>query len=457
MASTDPLPATHLSLSRESSVLLLGTGFVAEACVQFLSRDPLIRLTVASNEAAKLSFLEDKYSCKTAVLLLPEERDKLSDLVSKYDVVISLLPTFLHPIVAEAVVQHKRHLVTSSYASEGIRKFHSVARESNVILLNEMGLDPGIDHMLALREIREVQESGGKVLSYTSWCAGLPAPESADNPLKYKFTWAPIGMLTNIWNPIRYLENGHVIAGEGGTVSEHLREVRVSDELRLEGFPNRDSLAYIQEYNIAGASTVIRGSMRYPGHMRVLNALKELKLIDRSPLQHPSPHTWSSYLLRVLGRGQEERDRLAEIVGERLGDQSLVAAMEELGLLSDTPIEVLASPVETLARYIEQKFPLRREERDLVIVLNTIEAEYGEGRRVRITASLVEYGIPNGFSAMSRCVGLTTGIGCKMILLGMVPGTGVVLPSDPLVVRTALRALESEGLSFKVERESISP
>ena len=97
--------------------------------------------------------------------------------------------------------------------------------------------------------------------------------------------------------------------------------------------------------------------------------------------------------------------------GERLGHQSLVAVMEELGLLSDTPIEVLASPVETLARYIEQKFPLRREERDLVIVLNTIEAEYGEGRRARITASLVEYGIPNGFSAMSRCVGLTAGIG----------------------------------------------
>ena len=456
MASVEPLPATHLTLSRESSVLLLGTGFVAEPCVEFLSRDPLVRLTVASNEADKLTFLENKYSCKTAILLLPEERDKLSELVSKFDVIISLLPTFLHPIVVEAVVQQKRHLVTSSYVSEGIRKFHSVAKENNVILLNEMGLDPGIDHMLALREILEVQQSGGKILSYTSWCGGLPAPENADNPLKYKFTWAPIGMLTNIWYPFKYLEKGQVIAGEGGTISQHLREIQVTDDLKLEGFPNRDSLSYIDGYGIAGASTVIRGSMRYPGHMRVLNALKELKLIDRSPLQHSHANTWSSYLLHVLGHEQGERDRLAEIVAERLGEQSLVGVMVELGLLSDTPIEVLASPVETLARFIEQKYPLKREERDMVVILNTIEAENGAGQRTRITASLTEYGIPNGFSAMSRCVGFTAAIGCKMVLLGMVPGAGVVIPYHPLLVETSLRALESEGLSFKVERESIS-
>ena len=412
MASAELLPASNLPLSTESSVLLLGTGFVAEPCVQFLSRDPLIRLTVASNEAAKLHFLECKYSCKIALLLLPEERDKLSDLVSKYDVTISLLPTFLHLIVAEAVVQQKRHLVTASYVSEGIRKLHSVARESNVILLNEMGLDPGIDHMLALREIREVQRGGGRVRSYTSWCGGLPAPKSADNPLRYKFTWAPIGMLTNVWNPFKYLENGQVIAGEGGTGWQHLRDIRVSDQLSLEAFPNRDSLPYVEAYGIPGASTVIRGSLRYPGHTRVLNALKDLKLIDRSPLQHPSPGTWSSYLLRVLGRGQEERERLEEIVGERLGDPSLAGAMEELGLLSDVPIEVLPSPVETLARFLEQKFPLKREERDLVVIVNTIEADYGEGQRVRVTASLSEFGTPNGFSAMSRCVGITAGIGC---------------------------------------------
>ncbi|KAI6654546.1 hypothetical protein LOD99_942 [Oopsacas minuta] len=449
-------PNTTLSLSKESHVLVLGTGYVAEPCIQFLNRDPLIRLTVASNEESKLSMLEKKYSCNTCLLILPAERDKLPGLVQKYDVIISLLPKFLHAIVVEVVVEQRKHMVTSSYVSEEMRKFDSLAKGRNLILLNEMGLDPGIDHMLALREIQQVHDQGGKIISYTSWAGGLPAPESADNPLKYKFTWAPIGMLTNIWNPMKYLKEGHIITGEGGTVIEHLDNIQVTKELRFEVFPNRDSLVYKDEYKIHNATTVIRGSLRYPGHMKVLNALKDLKLIDRSPLQHSHSNTWSSYLLNVLGRVQEERDKLVQIVTEILGDTGLVDVVGELGLLSDTPIEVLSSPVETLARFVEDKYPLKSDERDLVVLLNTIVAEYSEGERTRITAALIEYGIVNGFSAMSRCVGLTAAIGCKMVLLGMIAETGVITPSHPLIIQTALQVLESEGLSFKVKREDIS-
>ena len=416
-----------------------------------------MRLSVASNEESKLSALEKKYSCKTHLLILPDERDKLLGLVSKHDVVISLLPTFLHSIVVEAVVEQSKHLVTSSYASEEIRKFDSLAKDRNLILLNEMGLDPGIDHMLAHTEINKVHDKGGKVVSYTSWVGGLPAPEHADNPLKYKFTWCPVSALSNVWNPVKYLKEGQTLEGKGGTLLDHLEDIRVSKDLRFEAFPNRDSLIYKEEYGLSNVTTLIRGSLRYHGHMKILNALKDLKLIDSTPLQHSHAQTWSSYLLRVLGREQEERDKLVEIVGEKLDeDQELMSAIHELGLLSDTPIEVLSSPIETLARFIEDKYPFKSDERDLVVLLNIIVAEYEEGVRTCTTATLIEYGVVNGFSAMSRCVGLTVGIGCKMVLLGMIAETGVVIPFHPLIIKTTLQVLESEGLSFKVESRDIT-
>ena len=452
-----PSPTPSLSLNKESYVLLLGTGYVSEPCIQFLTRDPLIRLSVASNEESKLSALEKKYSCKTHLLILPDERGKLLGLVSKHDVIVSLLPTFLHSIVVEAVVEQKKHLVTSSYASEEIRKFDSLAKERNLILLNEMGLDPGIDHMLAFTEIKKVHDKGGKVISYTSWVGGLPAPEHSDNPLKYKFTWSPVRMLSNVWNPFKYLKEGQTLEGKGETLLDHLEDIRVSKDLRFEGFPNGDSLSYKEHYNLSSATTLIRGSLRYRGHMKILNALKDLKLIDRTLLQHSHSKTWSSYLLSVLGREQEERDKLVEIVGDKLDeDQELMSAIQELGLLSDTPIEVLSSPVETLAHFIEDKYPLKSDERDLVVLLNILVAEYEEGVRTCTTATLIEYGIVHGFSAMSRCVGLTAGVGCKMVLLGMIAETGVVVPSHPLIIKTALQVLESEGLSFKIESRDIT-
>ena len=454
MASTSH--SDPLNLTSKSRVLLLGSGYVVEPCIQFLTRDPFLQLTIASNEEEKLKTFGTKYNCQTKLCILPGDLDILQDLVSKHEVVISLLPRPFHPLVAEVVVELKRHLVTASYVSEEMSKLHSKAKERQLIFLNEMGLDPGIDHMLALRDIQEVHRMGGKVTSYTSWCGGLPAPECANNPLFYKFTWHPVGMLTNIWNSYKFMKNGNIIHSENGFLAEHLENVALSKDLNFEGIPNRDSLTYREVYNIPEVHTLLRGSIRYTGHMRVLNALKDLKLITKQALEYPHQSNWSSYLLHVLGRGQEEKSNLKQIVTEVLGDENLVASVTELGILSDETIEILASPVETLAQYLEVKYPLRSDERDLVVLVNQIEADLGVEGKSRITTSLLEYGTPNGPTAMSRCVGLLAGIGCKMVLLGMISDRGVVIPTHPDIIKIGLEALEREGISFKIEREKVS-
>jgi saccharopine dehydrogenase-like NADP-dependent oxidoreductase len=195
----------------------------------------------------------------------PHDIGKLPELIKSSDVVISLLPATMHYPIAEEAVKQKRHMITASYVSPDMQKLHKSAVEKGVILLNEVGLDPGIDHMLIMEAVHAIKEKGGTVKELVSLCGGLPDPVAAENPLRYKFSWSPRGVLNAAGNSAQYLQKGEIIKVKGDDLLKAIQPSNRFPTLRLEVVPNRDSLMYRDFYDVPDVHSICRGTLRYEG------------------------------------------------------------------------------------------------------------------------------------------------------------------------------------------------
>lgn len=279
------------SADGKKRVLILGAGMVSAPVVEYLHRDPKVHIQVCSHLKAESDKLANRYDgVESTYLNVCENPENLKKLVAQSDVVISLLPYSLHGLVAEHCVEAKTHMVTASYVTDGVREMHDKAQQAGVTLLNEVGLDPGIDHFLALECIRDVQERGGVIESFISFCGGLPAPEHSDNALRYKFSWSPRGALVNTLSAAKYLSRGQEVEiNGGGDLMSTPRKLDFLPGFALEGFPNRDSTMYRDLYGLGPQlHTLLRGTIRYSGFADCVKSLQLLGLIDPEP--HPMLH-----------------------------------------------------------------------------------------------------------------------------------------------------------------------
>ncbi|CAG0879956.1 unnamed protein product [Cyprideis torosa] len=270
-------------------VLVLGAGYVSHPMVEYLTRSSNVNCIVASALKDEADAVASKYPNVEPVLLDVESKpDLCSKLIGGADVVVSLLPAHLHASVCEMCIGHKTNMVTASYCTPEIRKYDEAAKEAGIAVLNEIGFDPGIDHLLAMDCIDEVHENGGKILSFISWAGGLPAPENSDTPLRYKFSWSPRGVLLNALAGAKYKLNGEIKVVQPGHLMDQATQIGFLPGFALEGYPNRDSTIYSEAYGIPEARTVFRGSLRYRGYCEVMKALMDLGLLDTNP--HPVLH-----------------------------------------------------------------------------------------------------------------------------------------------------------------------
>lgn len=322
--------------------------------------------------------------------------------------------------------------------------------------MNEVGLDPGLDHLLALECIHDAQASGGVIESFVSYCGGLPAPEHSDNPMRYKFSWSPRGVLLNTMSSAKYLSKGQVVEiSGGGDLMSSPRHLNFLPGFALEGFPNRDSTQYADLYGLGtGIHTLLRGTIRFEGYAECMREMQMLGLIDTQPhaMLHPNGPdvTWRHLIVNLLGLADSSifYENLKQKVADRVGSSS--EAIEKLGLLDDIPVEKMGSPLDTLSHYLATKLAFAETERDLVIMRHEIIVRWADGRREEKGVNLVVYGEPaavGGHSAMARTVGYPTGVATKMILDGEIQERGVVLPFKPDVYRTMLARLRSEGIT----------
>lgn len=449
------------AMESSKKVLVLGAGFVSAPVVDYLTRDDKTQVTVASAIKQQIDVLANKYPNTCPVLLdIHRSREELDRLVDGHDLVISLLPYTLHPEVAKLCIRHKRHMVTASYKTPAMAELDAAAKEAGITVMNEVGLDPGIDHLLAMECFDEVRAHGGKVTSFVSFCGGLPAPEDSDNPLRYKFSWSPRGVFFNVLSGAQYLKNGQIIQiAEGGELLNAAETMTFLPGFNLEGFPNRDSLPYSQLYGIEDAHTVLRGTLRYKGFAEAMKGLVKLGVID--PNNHPWLHpdgpeiTWRQLVSELCGCQPDIlldslKDYIYKLVGE---DSTKLAAIVNLGLLDDVEVEKCGSPLDTLSNYMTKRLAYAPGERDMVILRHDIGVQWPDRSTEMKHIDLVVYGDPEGYSAMAATVGFPTAIASKMVLDGEIQSHGMLLPFSKEVYQPILKRLQKEKI---VAREHIT-
>ncbi|XP_041370730.1 alpha-aminoadipic semialdehyde synthase, mitochondrial-like [Gigantopelta aegis] len=439
-------------------VLIFGAGRVSGPVVEHLSNNPHIDLTIVSFVKAELTRAQS--ICPKASLVqldITVDSTQRDELIKTADIAVGLVPCHLTEILAEMCLKYNTNLVMASYVSDKIQKLHERAKSAGLTFLCEMGLDPGIDHMLAVRAIDQIRDRGGKVTSYELWCGGLPAPECANNPLQYKFSWYPRGALESCQREAGYLHEGQVvkIPGGGSQVLERYEDAKFQSQFKLEGYPNEFHSSYLKLYNIESVDTFIRGTLRYKGFCSVVIAMMKLGLFSEekhSLLLETGPDiTWKSFIANAVGLGKDvTNEELDQAVVKQIGgDDSTLSAIKSMGFLDDIPIAKTGTPLDCLAGYLEKKLAYGPGERDLVVMHIEVSAEYPDSTRERTDIDLVVFGEAGGHSAMAKTVGYTIGTAVQLILEGKITEKGVVIPVTRGIYNLVLPALEEKGISVK--------
>jgi len=433
-------------------VLVLGAGFVAKPLVRYLLDEDLY-VRVADCILSKAEGLIGGYPQGEALRLDVADTATLDKFVAEADLVISLLPYVHHVTVAQLCIKHKKNMVTASYVSEAMRALDGVAKDAGIIILNEIGLDPGIDHMEAMRIIDDVHNNGGRIKSFRSYCGGLPAPEANTNPFGYKFSWSPRGVVLAAKNSARYLKDGKEISIPGEKLFGHYWTVKIEGLGEFEAYPNRDSIPYIETYGIPETETMYRGTLRNPGWCETWKKFVELGLLNEEE-QDLNGLNYADLLRRLIGSrpgGDLKRDLAAHLgLAE---DSEVLKRFEWLGLLSDEPLPLKrGSALDVLAARLLEKLQYEEGERDMIVLQHEFVAAYPDHRE-KIISTLIDFGIPGGESSMARTVGLPAAIGAKLVLQGEIGLTGVQVPVVPEIYRPVLAELEEQGIAFEERRE----
>jgi len=436
--------------------LILGAGLVARPLVRYLLEQPDIEVVVASRTVSKAIKLIDNHPDGVAKELNLKNEESLREEVSKADLVISMVPYSFHPKVAKYCIDFKKHMVTTSYVSEIMKNLDAEAKKAGILILNEVGLDPGIDHMEAMRIIHEVEEKGGEITNFTSYCGGLPAPEANTNPFGYKFSWSPIGVLLAGKNSAQYLKDGQQVFIPSENLFENYSIIPIEGLGDFEGYPNRNSLPYIDLYNIQSTKTMLRGTLRNLGWCDTLKKIVDLGLLDEEEKD------WSGLTYEEFTRGwlnEPEETDLRKALALHLNlreDSDVIQHLEWLGLLSDDPLPIeRGSALDILGAKMLEKLQYEKGERDMIILQHAFEASYPDGKEERITSTLIDFGIPDGDSSMARTVGLPPAIGTKLILEGKIRERGVHIPVSADIYIPILEELKRMDITFKEKREWI--
>ncbi|UCE26042.1 MAG: saccharopine dehydrogenase NADP-binding domain-containing protein [Candidatus Coatesbacteria bacterium] len=433
-------------------VLVLGAGLVTRPLVDYLL-DKGFELTVASRTVSKAEALVGDHPNGTALELNVKDGVALEHLIAESDLVISLVPYTFHVKVAGLCIKHAKHFVSTSYVSPEMGALDGPAKDAGVVLLNEIGLDPGIDHMSAMKIIDAVHGRRGQIKAFRSYCGGLPAPEANDNPFGYKFSWSPIGVMLAGTNDARFKEGGEIVEIPGAELFDHYKMLTVEGLGEFEGYANRDSVPYIETYGIPETDTMFRGTYRNVGWCPTLKAIADLGFFDKEERDFAGMTLADYTRSYVGGTGELKADAAAKL--GIAADDAIMGRLEWLGLFSDEPVRVeKGSSLEVLAALMNEKMPYRPGERDMIVLTHEFIAERPDGKK-RITSTLIDYGIPDGDSAMARTVSLPAAIGARMILEGVITRPGVSVPVSADIYEPILTELTKLGIKC-MEREEDS-
>jgi saccharopine dehydrogenase-like NADP-dependent oxidoreductase len=384
-------------------VLVLGAGLVSKPLVVYLLEKGF-QVNVASRTVSKAEALIEGFENGKAESLNVNDQDQLQNLIQDVDIVISLVPYTYHVQIANICIDLKKHLITTSYVSSAMQELNDAAINAGILILNEIGLDPGIDHMSAMRIIHDVKKRGGKVVSFQSYCGGLPALQHNNLPFGYKFSWSPRGVVMAGKNNGQFLEDGKVVFIPSKDLFKNYVIIDIDGFGSLEAYTNRDALPYKKLYGLHDAHTVFRGTLRNIGWCYAMKKAQELGLFDDSERQD------------LIGLSYRQ------MVGKLIGSEDDNNVMD------------------IFCAILQKKLVMDKNELDLIVLYHRFVAEIS-GKEELITSTLIDMGIPDGDSAMSRTVSLPAAIATALILEDKIKMTGVQIPVQPEIYNPVLDEL----------------
>ncbi|EGV66457.1 saccharopine dehydrogenase (NADP+, L-glutamate-forming) [Yamadazyma tenuis] len=438
-------------------VLLLGSGFVAKPTVDILSQTANVEVTVGCRTLSKAQALAGTVAKAISVDVTNEAQ--LDEAVSQFDLVISLIPYIYHVNVVKAAIKFKKHVVTTSYINPQLKALESQIKEAGITVMNEIGLDPGIDHLYAVKTIDEVHAKNGKITSFLSYCGGLPSAESSDNPLGYKFSWSSRGVLLALSNPGKYWADGEVVNVKSEDLMSTARPYFIYPGYALVCYPNRDSTTYKELYNIPEAKTVIRGTLRYQGFPEFIKVFVDLGLLkDDATEIFSSEVAWNEALSKYIGAAStSEKDIVAKIDAltkfkDDADRERILSGFKWLGLFSDQKITPKGNPLDTLCATLEELMQYEEGEKDLVILQHKFGIEWENGETEVRTSTLVDIGDPNGYSSMAKLVGVPCAIATQQILDGTLNKAGLWAPLSSDINEPIMKVLKEKYGIYLTEK-----
>lgn len=433
------------------NILVIGAGRTSSSLIKYLlnksvDNDWMITVADQSLEAAEQK-VKNHPKAKAIQFNVTNEEER-SVQIAKTDIVVSLLPETHHTHLIKDCIKHRAHLVTASYTSTEMASYDQQVQDVGLIFLNEMGLDPGIDHMDTMRLISKVKNKGGNLISLRSFGGGLIAPESDDNPWGYKITWNPLNVVIAGMASARYVQDGKLRIVPYNRLFLDTHIVDVPNVGKFEAYPNRDSIKYRRIYNVPRIPNVFRGSLRKIGFCKAWNALVQIGLTDNRymvPDSHKLTYNkWLSFYFHKKN-GDETKQALFDFLKESNGSE-IIDKIEWLGLLSEEKIKLMdATPSAILLDLLKKKWKFNENDRDMVILQTEVEYEI-ESRVEKIVSSFVVRGKPGFNTAMASTVGLPLGIAVNMILSKKVNEKGVIIPIYPDIYKPVLKELSELGI-----------
>lgn len=434
-------------------IIVIGAGLSSSYLIKYLldnAQQNNWHLTVAD---ADKNIAEKKVANNThgsAAELNINDDVKLNNLISYHDLIISMLPASMHIKVAKCCITYKKHLITASYISAEMQALHTDALKANVLFLNECGLDPGIDHLSAIKMITEIKNKGGKIISFKSFCGGLVAPEFDDNPWNYKFTWNPRNVIVAGQATARYIENGELKFIPPSRIFTQTEEIKVDGYGDFESYANRDSLGYIKPYGIENATTVLRGTLRRKGYSINWNNLVKLGLTDDTFMIYDADKLSYREFVSAFtpGHGIEILEqRVCDFLNININSEAFIN-LKWLGLFDDKKIILHeATPAQILQHLLQQKWKLKIGELDMIVMQHILKYDF-ESTIYEVKSSLVVKGEDEVLTAMAKTVGLPMAIAAKLLLNGKIKSRGVVIPISKEFFEPILSELETFGVKF---------
>jgi len=444
-----------------SNILVLGAGLSASYLIKYLLDNASTyhwHITVVDSNIELAKQKINGHTNGNAIACNIANDKQRFELISNHDIVVSLVPPALHILAAKDCILLRKHLVTASYITNEMRALDAEATTAGVLLLNECGLDPGIDHLSAMRLIDEMKSNGFAITSFKSFCGGLVAPTFDDNPWNYKFTWNPRNVVVAGQATAKYLENNTIKFITPSHIFDQTESISVNGYGAFESYANRDSLAYIEPYGIQTAHTVLRGTLRKKGFCEAWNLLVKIGLTDDTFIIRNTSTLTMRSLVNSFVPGTDlakVESRVCQFLKIR-EDSFLFQQLKWLGLFEDTSITLTdATPAQILQQLLQQKWKLKQGELDMIVMKHIMQFEgmvEGQKATIETESELVVLGENDTLTAMAKTVGLPLAIAVKNILLGNIKSRGVQLPTTAEFYEPILQELTLFCSSF-IERK----